>query len=160
MGCEVTYLRCGAPLWAVAAYLIQALAGIDWGPLSAWQGDEPYRRWSGLALVLMIGAQWWIALARRAASAERARALRRWHRRVGGFALVGLFAHSTRLGFGYLMVLGLLLASQVTVGALRPAGSDPALQRLRGVWIRVHVVQAILLVVGAVFHVWMVFAYC
>ncbi len=146
-------------LVAALAYLVQASAGTDWGPLAFWQRDEAYRRWTGLALTLLLGAQWWVALARRAASAERARVLLRTHRRIGALALPGLFVHSTRLGYSYLLVLGLLLVAQVSVGALRPTGADSRALRLREVWVRIHVALAVLLAVGAGFHVWMVFAY-
>ncbi|MCP4808467.1 MAG: hypothetical protein GY913_05840 [Proteobacteria bacterium] len=139
--------------FAAVAYGVQAALDLSWEPLHTWQHDESFRRWSGLALTLVIAAQVVFALYRRTQDAARARQIRRAHRLVGVLSLIPLYLHATSPGYGLLLVLGALIPAQVLVGALSPAEGP------RTRWRLLHGLLATLLLAGTGIHVWMVFAW-
>jgi hypothetical protein len=152
----------GAQPWLVVLvglYLVQAVVGVDWGPLSDWQQDEAFRRWSGAALAVLVFHQLILAWRRRVAQPSSARAILKIHRTCGALCLLFLFIHTTRIGYAYLMVLGLLIPLQVTLGALPPDASSEAGRTKRTWWRRSHAMCGFLLVIGVLFHLWMVYAY-
>lgn len=146
-------------LLAVVLYLAQAALEVRWGPLSRLQHDELFRRLTGSGLAAVVLAQVWLAWQRRTASAERARALLRRHRRVGVASLAVLFLHTTHPGYGYLLVFGLLIPLQVALGALWPSGHQDRERTLRPRWRVLHATLGLTLLAGLILHLWMVFAW-
>ncbi|GEM_PF-2882177 len=146
-------------LLAVAVYLAQAGADVRWGPLSRLQHQDWYRLVSGGVLAAAVLGQLGLAWQRRTATAERSRALLVRHRQLGVATLGLLFLHATRPGFGYLLVLGLLIPLQVSLGALWPAGHRARERTLRPRWRVVHATLGMTLVAGLLLHLWMVFAW-
>ena len=146
-------------LLAVAFYLLQAALEVSWGPLERLQHQELFRRLSGAALAGVVLGQLWLAWKRRTASAAKARSLLRLHRRLGIASLLVLFVHTTHPGYGYLLVLGLLIPLQVVLGALWPAGHASREQALRPRWRLLHATLGMTLLTGTILHVWMVFAW-
>jgi hypothetical protein len=64
-----------------------------------------------------------------------------------------LFLHSTRLGFGYLVVLsGVYLANSV-VGLVNPS-AFPRMKSVLSPWTVVHVALSVLLVALTLYHAW------
>ncbi len=146
-------------LLAVGLYLGQAVLGIEWGPLNRWQDQEIWRRLSGAGLAAVVLAQLGLAWMRRSARAKRSRALLRQHRRLGVASLGVLFLHTSHPGYGYLMIFGLLIPLQVTLGALWPSGSGETSRSLRPRWRLLHATLGLCLLTGLGLHVWMVFAW-
>ena len=146
-------------LLAVIFYLVQAALEVRWGPLERLQHQELFRRLSGTALAGVVLGQLWLAWKRRSASAARARLLLQQHRRLGLASLLVLFVHTTHPGYGYLLVLGLLIPLQVALGALWPAGHEPQERALRPRWKLLHATLGMTLLTGTLLHVWMVFAW-
>jgi hypothetical protein len=146
-------------LVAVVLYGVQAALGLSWGPLGRLQDVELYRWLSGAVLAGMVLFQVFMAIQRRLSDAERARVLLRRHRLMGAACLGMLFLHTTHPGYGYLLVLGLLIPIQVALGALWPAGHGKREQGLRPRWRMLHGILGLTLVTGLVLHVWMVFAW-
>lgn len=143
----------------VLSYFGQAGMGLAWDPLASWQADETFRRWSGAAVAVSLGAQVWLAVARWKATAARGRALLRLHRTLGVASLFLLFMHARAPGAGLLFVLGVLMPLQVGLGAARPAGTDAAAQLHRQRWRPLHAAVGMFLVLAALVHVFLVFGY-
>ncbi len=146
-------------LLAVGLYVAQAAAGLRWGPLGRLQHDDVFRWVSGSLLAAVVLGQLWLAWQRRSADAARARALLARHRQLGVASLGVLFLHATSPGYGYLLVLGLLIPIQVTLGALWPSGPGDQERRLRVPWRLLHATLGLLLLTGLLLHVWMVVAW-
>lgn len=146
-------------LAAVGLYGLQAALDVHWGPLGRLQHDALYRKLSGAVLAAMVLGQLWGVWQRRTADAERSRALRVRHRRLGAASLGALFLHSTHPGYGYLLVFGLLIPAQVGLGALWPAGHGEPARRLRPRWRALHATLGLTLLTGLGLHLWMVFAW-
>ena len=146
----------GAALWLL--FLAQLDLEFEWLPLSAWQGDRWYKIASGSLLAGFVCFQWLLALLRVNRWARAARALYPWHRAVGAFSPVLLFLHSTRLGFGYLLMLSTVYVANNVVGLLSPS-AFPRLKMLVPFWLIAHIALSVLLAALVVYHAWTALSY-
>jgi hypothetical protein len=64
-----------------------------------------------------------------------------------------LFVHSTRLGFGYLLVLSTVYVANNAVGLVSPS-AFPRLKMLVPFWVIAHVALSVLLVALVGYHAW------
>jgi hypothetical protein len=133
-------------------FLEQLVLGTDWGPLSVWQGDRGYKIASGSLLAGFVCFQWLLALLRVNRWARAAKALFAWHQTAGMFSPVLLFLHSTRLGFGYLLVLSTVYAANNVLGLVSPS-TFPRLKILLPFWVIAHIALSVLLAAMVVYHV-------
>jgi len=141
----------GAAMWLL--FLAQLGLEFEWPPLSAWQGHTWYKVASGSLLAGFVCFQWLLALLRVNRWARAARALYSWHRIVGAFSPVLLFLHSTRLGFGYLLVLSTVYMANNVVGLVSPS-AFPRLKMLVPFWVISHIALSVLLTALVVYHAW------
>jgi hypothetical protein len=133
-------------------FLEQLVLGTEWGPLSVWQQHRLYKAASGSLLAGFLCFQWLLALLRVNRWARAARALYSWHQTAGAFSPVLLFLHSTRLGFGYLLVLSTVYVANNVVGLVSPS-AFPRLKILLPFWVISHIALSVLLVAMVVYHV-------
>ena len=141
----------GAAMWLL--FLAQLDQGFEWPLLSALQGQTWYKVASGSLLAGFVCFQWLLALLRVNRWARAARALYSWHRTVGAFSPVLLFLHSTRLGFGYLLMLSTVYVANNVVGLVSPS-AFPRLKMLVPFWVVAHVALSVLLAALVVYHAW------
>jgi methionine sulfoxide reductase heme-binding subunit len=141
----------GAILWVL--FLEQLGLKLDWPALRVWQGRFSYKVATGALLGAFISFQWLLAICRVSGFMRVAKALYPWHQTVGALAPVLLFLHSTRLGFGYLVVLcGVYLANNL-VGLINPS-AFPRVKSVLSLWTVVHIALSVLLVALTAYHAW------
>jgi hypothetical protein len=141
----------GAILWVL--FLEQLELRIDWPAVRIWQSQFPNKVATGAALALFLSFQWLLAACRMSGRLRAAKALHPWHQTIGILAPVILFLHSTRLGFGYLVVLGGVYLADGVVGLVNPA-AFPRMKSVLSPWTVVHVALSVLLVVLTGYHAW------
>lgn len=141
----------GAAMWLL--FLAQLDRGFEWPPLSVWQGYTWYKIASGSLLAGFVCFQWLLALLRVNRRTRAARALYSWHQTAGAFSPVLLFLHSTRLGFGYLLVLSTVYIANNVVGLVSPS-TFPRLKLLMPLWMIAHIALSVLLAALVVYHAW------
>jgi hypothetical protein len=146
----------GAALWL--GFLTQLGLELEWRPLSVWQGLTWYKIVSGSLLAGFVGFQWMLALSRVNRAARTARALYSWHQSVGALAPVFLFLHSTRLGFGYLLVLSTVYIGNNVWGIVNPS-AFPRIKVVMPFWVIAHIAMSVLLVAMIAYHVWTALSY-
>jgi hypothetical protein len=151
----VTFLA-GAAVWLL--FLAQLDLGFEWQPLGDWQGHRWYKVASGSLLAGFVCFQWLLALSRINRWARAARALFSWHQIAGVFSPVLLFLHSTRLGFGYLLVLSTVYMANNVVGLVSPS-AFPRLKMLMPFWVIAHIALSVLLASLVVYHAWTALSY-
>ena len=149
-------LLAGAAAWLL--FLAQIDLGLEWQSLSDWQGQRWYKVASGSLLAGFVCFQWLLALSRVNRWARAARALYSWHQIAGAFAPVLLFLHSTRLGFGYLLVLSTVYVANNVVGLVSPS-AFPRLKVLVPFWLIAHIALSVLLAALVVYHAWTALSY-
>jgi hypothetical protein len=141
----------GAILWAL--FLEQLWLHIEWPTLRAWQGRFPYKIATGVALGSFLCFQWLLALCRVSGFLRAAKALYAWHQAIGALAPVLLFLHSTRLGFGYLVVLSGVYIANGVIGLASPSAL-PQNKSVLSVWTVTHISLSVLLMALAGYHAW------
>jgi hypothetical protein len=141
----------GAILWIL--FLEQLGLDLDWPALRTWQSRFPNKIGTGVGLAVFLSFQWLLALCRIGRFLRFAKALYPWHQTVGALAPVFLFLHSTRLGFGYLVVLSTVYLANNLVGLANPS-AFPRIKSILSVWTIVHIALSVLLVALAAYHAW------
>lgn len=133
--------------------MAQSALGFGWGSLAAWQSGFWYKIGTGTLLAAFVGAQWLLALCRYKSWNRTAKRLYGWHQRFGVFGPLLLFAHSTTLGYGYLLVLSGVFLANTALGVVSPQ-AFPMLRKHQTLWMASHVALSILLVCLIFYHVW------
>jgi hypothetical protein len=141
----------GAILWVL--FVEQSILGLDWPALRAWQGRFPNKVATGAALAVFLSLQWLLAVCRVGGFVRLAKALYPWHQTIGALAPALLFLHSTRLGFGYLVVLSSVYLANNVVGLANPT-AFPRIKSFLSLWTVVHIALSVLLVALAGYHAW------
>ena len=141
----------GAILWLL--FLEQVGLGLDWPALHAWQGRFAYKIATGALLGVFLSFQWLLAICRISGRMRAARALYPWHQTVGALAPALLFLHSTRLGFGYLVVLTTVFLANHLVGLVNPS-AFPRVKSVLSLWTIVHIALSVLLLALTAYHAW------
>ncbi|HMI86833.1 MAG TPA: hypothetical protein VK550_22220 [Polyangiaceae bacterium] len=141
----------GAILWVL--FLEQWGLGLDWPIIRAWQDRFPYKIATGALLGVFLSFQWFLAVCRVSGWMRTAKALYPWHQTLGALAPALLFLHSTRLGFGYLVVLCAVYLANNLVGLANPS-AFPRIKSILSAWTIVHIALSVLLVALAAYHAW------
>ena len=132
----------------LAAYLGQAIAGLEVPWLAALQQVEVYKLASGTLLVVFIALQWLLA--------RRSRDVHVW---LGAAAPLVLYAHASRFAYGYLVWLVVVYLGVGAVGLWhRPIIARRA-RRLYVAWFVAHLALSVLLLVLAAYHIVIAVAY-
>ena len=139
------------------AYIIQDAAGIRWEWLAQLQTIDLYKYISGACLLIYIGWQWHIFLARQ--RGVKIQGLLTLHQRSGAFAPILFYLHSAQTGYGYLAVLSWIFFANIIVGVASPLGIKIRSKTYTASWVILHVLLAALTVILAVFHAYIAFYY-
>jgi len=145
----------------LAAFFLQHLLGLSWGPLSRWQAQESYQRWSGLGLALFMAYQWYFPLLRFQSRLRESARQFQLHKRIGLLAPLVYFFHTTHLGYGFLFFLSGVFFANLALGSASPGGiSHPDTRRRYAFsWIIAHVLLSVLTLGLMVLHVYIAFSY-
>jgi ferredoxin-NADP reductase len=145
----------------LAAFFLQHLLGLSWGPLSRWQELEGYQRWSGLGLALFMAYQWSFPVLRfQGPWKGRARQLK-LHKRIGLLAPLVYFVHTSHVGYGFLSFLSSVFFANIALGAANPGWlSQPDMKRRYGYsWVIAHILLSVLTLSLMLLHVYISFSY-
>ena len=132
----------------LAAYLGQAIAGLEVSWLVELQHQETYKLVTGAILIAFLGLQWRLA--------TRRRELHVW---LGAIAPALLFLHATRFAYGYLAWLVTVYLGVVAVGLCHRSIVAHRARRLFVAWFVTHLALSVLLIVLAGYHVVIALAY-
>ena len=146
-----------AGLVLVLAYVAQDVIGLSWQSLARLQTVDAYKYATGSGLLLFVGWQWYLFLAR--IKGKRIQRLTSFHQRSGVLAPVLFYIHSTQIGYGYLAVLSWLFLGSIVIGMANPVGMRIRNRPYRVSWLLVHVMLASLIVVLALFHAYIALYY-
>ena len=146
-----------AGIMLVLAYLAQDAAGLQWEWLSRLQTADVYKYATGVALLLFMGWQWYLFVAR--LKGKRVQGLTSFHQRSGVLAPVIFYVHSMQIGYGYLAVLSWIFLGSVVIGMANPVGIRIRNRLYRVSWLATHVMLASLIAVLALFHAYIALYY-
>jgi hypothetical protein len=142
-------------LGLLAAYVLQASLGLEVSWLVHMQEGTRYRALTGLLLAGYLVFQARLGARRLrdpAGSVSR-------HKIYGAFAPLVLYVHTSRFGYGYLLVLVMMYLGTMLFGLLhRPVLALHA-RTLFTVWFVMHVAMSTLLIVFGAYHVAVALAY-
>nr|MCS5583511.1 FAD-binding oxidoreductase [Pseudomonadales bacterium] len=132
----------------------------DWVPigLQKWQATTSGHWISGFALLLFLGAQWWLPKLRwHKPSGSVSKAIH-WHRRIGAISPLLLILHGNSIGTGILGLLSMVFFINTIVGlADRSIVSSPKLQlKYLQWWLFPHIILSILFTTLSIYHVWII----
>ncbi|WP_139957524.1 hypothetical protein [Flavicella sediminum] len=142
------------------SYLLQETFLLKWNFLENLQVQENYKRWSGLVLGLFILFQWLLTFSRiipkfRAKSVS----INNLHKWIGVFSPILLYAHSTKFGFGYLVIFSYLFLINMLIGTLNLDVLKSTKSWLFKGWMITHVALSMCITLFLNFHIYIVFYY-
>lgn len=127
--------------------------------LEELQVNETYRIVSGCLLAAYILFQWYLSYLRMRGRKKPAVIHYSIHKKVGIWAPLVFYIHSTNFGFAYLFILSTIYFANVAVGLLN---ADILRIRQRWFtygWMIVHVSLSVLIVMIMLYHLWIVVSY-
>jgi len=140
-------------------FLIQDVAHWKITAFESLQTNGTYRIVSGLILAGFVLFQWYLSFLRmrgRTASAAKHYDL---HQKVGIWAPLVFYIHSTRFGFAYLFFLSAVYFSNVLLGLFNAETLHYRKKWFTFSWMVAHVSLSVLLVVVMIYHLWVVVYY-
>jgi ferredoxin-NADP reductase/CRP-like cAMP-binding protein len=158
-GSDRVAVRVGLVL--LAAFFAQWALSLRWPWLQALQAGRLYRLGSGLALALFLTYQWYFPILRLQGRPRDAARKYHLHRNIGATAPLVYYAHSSRLGYGFVFFLGTAFLANIALGlGNRDRIADPERTRRYGDWwLIAHVALSVLTVGLLLLHVYVVFSY-
>lgn len=141
------------------AYLLQDILNLHWHWLMNLQTGESFKRWSGLLLAMYIGSQWALSAFRITRKGKAAKWSYTFHNQAGAAAPFFFYTHAMELGYAYLFVLSLVYYSNMVVGLFNPTVLNNRNASFAFYWMIVHVTLSVLVVVFAIYHIFIVFYY-
>lgn len=141
-------------------YIIQFVFKLEWHWLLNLQQDEIYKRWSGLALALLITFQWLLTLTG-VIKKLRKHALKMTasHKWLGALSPLFFYAHSMSMGYGYLLLLSYLFLSNAFLGYINLDVIKNKSDWIFKSWMIVHVACSIVITILMFLHIGFVFYY-
>jgi len=130
---------------------------MDW--YETLQVQKAYRIVSGILLLAYIGFQWYLSFLRVRGKGRAAARHYDLHKKVGAWAPLVFFIHSTGFGFAYLYFLSAIYFGNVLVGLFNPDALEIRTKAYTFTWMVVHVTFSVLLVFLALYHLWIVAIY-
>lgn len=147
-------------LTLLALYIAQEV--FDWKIeiVEVWQHKESYRRWSGLALSLVILFQWTLSLVRSKEKwQELSLTFKSIHNWIGAFTPLLFYIHSSDVGFAYLFVLSITFLSNFVLGSFNLDIIKSKSQIVFQGWMILHVAASFFITFLTIYHIWIVFYY-
>ena len=141
-------------------YVIQFVFEIEWNWLELLQQKEMYKRWSGLVLALFIAFQWLLTVTR-VQKKLRTYALKmnNLHKWVGAISPLFFYAHCTKLGYGYLLLLSYIFLANTFLGYINLDVIKNKSEFVFKTWMITHVAFSIIITILMFFHIGVVFYY-
>lgn len=142
-------------------YLLQYFMQIEWAFLENLQNDPIYRRWSGLALFLLILSQWLLSIYRGiyGMKGEVLEEKVDTHVWLGVISPLFFFLHSTKPDYGLLFFLFVIFFLNLLWGFLNIKNAiNKRLQYFR-IWLAVHILFSASVLMLTLLHIWLVFYY-
>ena len=141
-------------------YFVQFFLEIQWSVLQDLQSEEMYKRWSGLAVALVITFQWVLTLTRVVKKWKKyALKMTDIHKWLGALSPLFFYMHSMNIGYGYLLLLSYLFLANALLGYINldviKNNSDWVFKG----WMILHVAFSILITTLMFFHIGVVFYY-
>lgn len=141
-------------------YLLQYIFNWHWVWLQNLQLDQMYKRWSGLALALLIVFQWVLTFSRIIKKMRKhAVKMALIHKWIGALSPLFFYFHSIELGYGYLLLLSYIFFSNTLIGYFNLDVIKNNSELLFKGWMITHVALSLVITIMMVFHVSMVFYY-
>ncbi len=143
------------------AYLVQYFIPIKWEwLLNLQEHHQMYKRWSGLAVFLLIVFQWVLTLSRVWKPLKKySMKLTNIHKWIGALSPILFYVHVMNFGFGYLALLSYLFFANMLLGVVNldiiKSKKDWVFQS----WMISHVAFSVIITFLAVFHIGVVFYY-
>ncbi|WP_136481295.1 hypothetical protein [Cognatitamlana onchidii] len=144
----------------LVAFLLQYVLKLEWEWLYILQEQQMYKRWSGLALALLITFQWVLTLTRTIGKwRKHAMNMQTIHKWLGAVSPLFFYIHSMALGYGYLLLLSYIFFSNTLLGYLNLDVIKNNSDALFKGWMIAHVALSIIVTILMLFHIVMVFYY-
>ncbi len=142
-------------------YLLQYWLSLKWSCLELLQGDQSYKRWSGLVLFLLIMIQWSLSLGRIVYEIKDKTKLRivNLHKWIGAFAPILFYLHSIKPGYGLLFFLTSLFFLDLIGGYLNYIQHFKSSSTYYFLWLFFHILLSVVVLFVALLHIWIVFSY-
>ena len=139
-------------------YLLQEFFQLKFEFLEHYQQQQVYKRWSGLAVGLLILMQWLLTFSRvipkfRATSGI----INNIHKWIGVFSPVFLYMHSTRFGFGYVSLFSYLFLANIVLGTINLDVIKTNKDWIFKGWMITHVAISMCITFLLFFHIGVVF---
>ncbi|GAA3629890.1 hypothetical protein [Flavivirga jejuensis] len=141
-------------------FFIQFFLKLEWVWLLNLQQNEMYKRWSGLAIALLITFQWLLTITR---------VVKKWrnysikmttmHKWLGALSPLFFYVHSMGLGYGYLLLLSYTFFSSALFGYINLDVIKNSGDLLFKGWMIVHVACSMIISILMLFHIGVVFYY-
>lgn len=141
-------------------YIIQFVFKLEWHWLLNLQQDEMYKRWSGLALALLITFQWVLTLTRVIKKLKKhALKMTAIHKWLGALSPLFFYVHSMNMGYGYLLLLSYLFLSNAFLGYINLDVIKNKSDWIFKSWMIIHVAFSIVITILMFLHIGVVFYY-
>lgn len=153
--------------WRVPRYAVVAIACAAAAPVLIWAapaivGATRGLGWqiaTGSVLVVGMGFQWLLSLARVLADASAAARLLRWHKWVGIGMLCAFILHAPRIGYLWTSALAAVFLGCAVLGALNRETVRRMGRAAFLVWYGAHVALAAAMVPLVLTHIWIALIY-
>lgn len=150
-------------LFFLILFPLQAVLGWQPAQLAAWQSNDTYKMWSGVALTGYLGLQWVLPALRMTGRTSLVKRFYKLHKQAGAVAPVIFYIHAMEWGYAYLGFLTVVYFSNIAVGLFSQDVVGSRLGALRKqytfYWMVTHVFLSVLTVGLTFYHIYIAFAY-
>ncbi|MCV9386313.1 hypothetical protein [Reichenbachiella ulvae] len=152
------YLILGLLLFTL--FVLQDVFEWRWEYLQQLQADQMYRRWSGLALSMVILFQWVLSIVRATPKwEEKSLLFYSIHNWMGALTPLLFYIHSMQLGFAYLFLLSITFFGNFLLGMFNLDLLKSKSQVVFQGWMILHVSMSLFISFITIYHIWIVFYY-
>jgi len=154
---RISYLHLGVLL--ISLFFLQNIFDLNLTFLLQWQQQEFYKQLSGYVLLSYILLQWQLGISR---MKDRTALLSRryyWHKWRGAVAPLFLYIHTMNLGYGYQLILSIIYLANFSVGIFSCEILGIKHKFIRPIWLTAHIALAVLTLVLALFHLYIIYWY-
>lgn len=144
-----------------ALYILQYLLPVKWNwLLNLQEHNQMYKRWSGLAIFLLIVFQWALTFTRVVKKLRKYSVkLTSWHKWIGALSPILFYVHVMNFGYGYLALLSYLFFANMLLGIINLDVIKSKKNWIFQSWMITHVAFSIVITFIAIFHIGVVFYY-
>lgn len=141
-------------------YFLQYFLNLEWNWLLELQQDQMFRRWSGLAVAILIAFQWILTFTRVIPRLRKhSMKMNTIHKWLGAISPLLFYVHSINLGYGYLLLLTYIFFANALLGYINLDVIKSTNETLFKGWMISHVTFSMIITILMFFHIAMVFYY-